>query len=169
MSNNGKKDNNDFEPRLVGFLCRWCSYQGADLAGTSRIEYPPNLTPIRVMCSGRVDPSFVLQAFANGADGVALFGCHPGDCHYKEGNYKALRRYNLLKLMLSQFGIEQERLRLEWVSAAEGERFATKVEEIVEEIRKLGPLKWNGVLESRPAAREVGEEHPMVEKEVVHV
>lgn len=134
--------NNDFEPRLVGFLCRWCSYQGADLAGTSRLEYPPNLVPIRVMCSGRVDSSFVMQAFSKGADGVIIFGCHPGDCHYQEGNYKAIRRYKMLKKLLQQFGIEEERLRLEWVSAAEGERFAKVIEETTNEIRKLGPLGW---------------------------
>ncbi len=145
---------NGFEPKIVGFLCRWCSYQGADLAGTSRIEYPPNLVPIRVMCSGRVDPSFVLQAFAEGADGVAVFGCHPGDCHYQEGNYKALRRYYLLRQMMSQMGIEPERLHLEWVSAAEGVRFAQKVEEIVEEIRRLGPLRTNGVLEKEEQVAE---------------
>lgn len=136
---------NEFEPRIVGFLCRWCSYQGADLAGTSRMEYPPNLIPIRVMCSGRVDPSFVLKAFADGADGVMIFGCHPGDCHYKEGNYKAIRRYQLLKKTLKQLGIEEDRFRLEWVSAAEGERFATFVKDATEKIRPLGPLNWNNV------------------------
>ncbi len=135
----------DFEPRIVGFLCRWCSYQGADLAGTSRIQYPPNLIPIRVMCSGRVDPSFVLKAFSDGADGVMIFGCHPGDCHYKEGNYKTMRRYKLLKKTLNQFGIEEERFRLEWVSAAEGERFAAFVKDVTEKIRPLGPLNWNNM------------------------
>ncbi len=133
---------NDFEPKLVGFLCRWCTYQGADLAGTSRIQYPPNLVPIRVMCSGRVDPVFVLNAFSRGADGVVIFGCHPGDCHYQEGNYKAVRRYNLLVKLIEQLGIEKERLRLEWVSAAEGARYAKVVKEITEEIKQLGPLNW---------------------------
>ncbi|MFQ6083227.1 MAG: hydrogenase iron-sulfur subunit [Candidatus Aminicenantia bacterium] len=134
--------NNEFEPKLVGFLCNWCSYQGADLAGTSRLQYPPNLVPIRVMCSGRVDPSFVLRAFSRGADGVLIFGCHLGDCHYEEGNYKALKRYNLLTRLLEQFGIEKERLRLEWVSAAEGDRFANLVAQITKEIKALGPLNW---------------------------
>ncbi len=133
---------NGFEPKIVGFLCRWCSYQGADLAGTSRMEYPPNLIPIRVMCSGRVDPSFVMKAFAEGADAVMIFGCHPGDCHYKEGNYKAIRRYELLKKTLKQFGIDDGRFRLEWVSAAEGERFASFVREITTELKRVGPLAW---------------------------
>jgi len=134
---------NGFEPKIVGFLCRWCSYQGADLAGTSRMEYPPNLIPVRVMCSGRVDPSFVMKAFAEGADAVMIFGCHPGDCHYKEGNYKAIRRYDLLKKTLEQFGIDDVRFRLEWVSAAEGERFANFVREMTAELKTLGPLAWN--------------------------
>lgn len=131
-----------FEPKLVGFLCRWCSYTGADLAGTSRIEYPPNLTTIRVMCSGRVDPTFVVKALAGGADGVLIAGCHPGDCHYSEGNYKAQRRHALLLDLLTQFGIERERVRLEWVSASEGDRFARVVGELTETVRKLGPLRW---------------------------
>lgn len=139
--------NNDFEPKLVGFLCRWCSYQGADLAGTSRIEYPPNLIPIRVMCSGRIDPSFVMKAYSEGADGVLIFGCHPGDCHYKEGNYKTIRRYYMMKKLLSEFGIEDERFRLEWVSAAEGEKFTEVVKDATEKIKKLGPLNWKEVLE----------------------
>ncbi len=138
-----------FEPRIVGFLCRWCSYAGADLAGTSRIKYPPNVTPIRVMCSGRVDPTFVLKAFREGADGVLIAGCHPGDCHYSEGNYKALRRYYLLQRLLEQLGIEPERLRLEWVSASEGDRFAEVVREMTETVRALGPLNWPEELEEK--------------------
>ena len=133
-----------FEPRIIGFLCRWCSYTGADLAGTSRIHYPPNVTPIRVMCSGRVDPTFVVKALADGADGVLIAGCHPGDCHYQEGNYKAMRRYRLLLKMLDQFGIERQRVRLEWVSASEGDKFAKVVKEMTETLRALGPLKWSG-------------------------
>ncbi len=129
-----------FEPKIVGFLCNWCSYTGADLAGTSRMKYPPNIRSIRVMCSGRVDPTFVLKAFAEGADGVLIAGCHPGDCHYIDGNMKTLRRVPLLKRMLDQLGIEPERLRLEWVSASEGERFKEVVEEMTETVRKLGPL-----------------------------
>ena len=133
-----------FEPRIVGFLCRWCSYTGADLAGTSRIHYPPNVVPIRVMCSGRVDPTFVVKALADGADGVLIAGCHPGDCHYHDGNFKTMRRYPMLLRLLDQFGIEPERVRLEWVSASEGDRFAAVVKELTETIRALGPLHWNG-------------------------
>ena len=133
-----------FEPIIVGFLCNWCSYRAADLAGTSRLQYAPNLRVIRVMCSGRVDPQFVLQAFKEGADGVLISGCHPGDCHYQEGNYNALRRHRLLLKMLEQFGLEKERFRLEWVSAAEGAKFQKICGEFTEEIRNLGPLNWNG-------------------------
>lgn len=129
-----------FEPKIVGFLCNWCSYTGADLAGTARVKYPPNVRVIRVMCSGRVDPTFVLKALEAGADGVLICGCHPGDCHYQEGNYKALRRYLLLKRLIEEFGIEPERVKLEWVSASEGERYAQVVKEFTEEIRKLGPF-----------------------------
>ena len=132
-----------FEPKIVGFLCRWCSYTGADLAGTSRIQYPPNLTPIRVMCSGRVDPTFVVKALADGADGVLIAGCHPGDCHYEEGNYKAMRRYPMLLNLLDQFGIERDRVRLSWISASEGDRFAAEVADLTEKVRQLGPLNWN--------------------------
>jgi F420-non-reducing hydrogenase iron-sulfur subunit len=132
-----------FEPKLVGFLCRWCSYTGADLAGTSRAHYPANLTPLRVMCSGRVDPTFVVHAFAHGADGVLIAGCHPGDCHYQEGNYKTMRRHRLLQTLLDQFGIERDRVRLEWISASEGERFAAVVKDLTEKVRALGPLRWS--------------------------
>jgi len=135
-----------FEPKIIGFLCNWCSYTGADLAGTARIKYAPNLRVVRVMCSGRVDPTFVIKAFAEGADGVLIAGCHPGDCHYQEGNYKALRRYRLLKKILPEYGIEPERLRLEWVAASEGDRFATIVNEFTEQIRSLGPLNFKGFL-----------------------
>ena len=133
-----------FEPKIVGFLCRWCSYTGADLAGTSRIQYPPNVVPIRVMCSGRVDPTFVIKAFADGADGVLIAGCHPGDCHYQEGNYKTMRRYPMLLNLIDQFGIERDRVRLEWVSASEGDLFAAVVKDLTEKVRALGPLNWNG-------------------------
>jgi F420-non-reducing hydrogenase iron-sulfur subunit len=131
-----------FQPKIVGFLCRWCAYTGADLAGTSRIKYPPNVTPIRVNCSGRVDPTFVLKALASGADGVLIAGCHPGDCHYTNGNIKTIRRFKLLQRMLTQFGIEKDRVRLEWVSASEGERYARIVESMTQELRALGPLNW---------------------------
>jgi F420-non-reducing hydrogenase iron-sulfur subunit len=129
----------EFEPKIVGFLCNWCSYAGADLAGVSRIQYPPNLRIIRVMCSGRIDPAFILEAFRSGADGVLLSGCHPGDCHYIAGNYKAQRRGILLKKLLEQLGLEPQRLRIEFVSASEGAKFATVVKEMVEDIKKLGP------------------------------
>ena len=131
---------NGFEPKIIGFLCNWCSYAGADLAGVSRIQYPPNIRIIRVMCSGRIDPVFVLKAFKDGADGVLVAGCHlPSDCHYISGNFKAARRINLLKKILEEFGIEPERVRLEWVSASEGDKFATVVRDMVKEIKELGP------------------------------
>jgi len=130
----------NFEPKIVGFLCNWCAYAGADLAGVSRIQYPPNIRIIRVMCSGRVDPLFILEAFKDGADGVLVAGCHlPSDCHYINGNYKAKARVMLLKKVLEDFGIEPERLRLEWVSASEGDRFASVVRDMVEQLKKLGP------------------------------
>jgi F420-non-reducing hydrogenase iron-sulfur subunit len=132
-----------FEPKLVGFLCRWCTYTGADLAGISRIKYPPNLTPIKVMCSGRVDPTFVVRAFADGADGVLIGGCHPGDCHYDVGNYRTMRRYPMLLKLLEQFGIEPDRVWLRWISASEGNLFAETVREMTARIKELGPLNWS--------------------------
>jgi F420-non-reducing hydrogenase iron-sulfur subunit len=131
-----------FEPVIVGFLCNWCSYRAADLAGTSRMKMPANMRDIRIMCTGRLDPTFVLKALSEGADGVLIMGCHPGQCHYVEGNYKAMRRIALLKRTLRQFGLEDERVRLEWASAAEGPKFAATVAEMTETIRKLGPLNW---------------------------
>jgi F420-non-reducing hydrogenase iron-sulfur subunit len=130
-----------FEPKIIGFLCNWCSYTGADLAGVSRIKSAPNVRVIRTMCSGRVDPAFVLKAFQLGADGVIVMGCHLGDCHYQEWNYKTIRRIPFLKRLVKDFGIDPRRLRLEWVSASEGDRFAAVVNEMTEEIRTLGPLK----------------------------
>ncbi len=130
-----------FEPRIIGFLCNWCSYSGADLAGVSRIPSAPNLRSVRVMCTGRVDPTFVLRAFELGADGVLISGCHPGDCHYAEGNYKAMRRVALLKAVLKANGVDPKRLRIEWVSASEGEKFARVVNEFTAQVRELGPLK----------------------------
>lgn len=124
----------------MAFFCTWCTYTAADLAGVSRMKYAPNIRVIRVMCSGRIDPQFVLDAFAKGADGVLIGGCHPGDCHYIEGNYKTLRRSRLLKRMLTDMGIEEERFRLEWISASEGEKVKRVVNEMVEEVRSLGPL-----------------------------
>jgi F420-non-reducing hydrogenase iron-sulfur subunit len=143
-----------FEPKIVGFLCKWCTYSGADLAGTSRMKYPPNVIPIRVMCSGRVDPTFVLTAFAKGADGVFIGGCHPGDCHYLEGNYKALGRYLILSRTLEQFGIEKERFQLAWVSAAEAKRFVDVITKLTEDVRALGPLKWPELLKAVEAESE---------------
>jgi len=130
----------DFEPNIIGFLCNWCSYAGADLAGTSRMKYPPNLKAIRVMCSGRVDPAFVLEALSRGADGVLIAGCHPGDCHYQSGNYKTNRRMRLLRRLAEELGIEPQRIRFEYISAAEGQKFASVVTEFVAEIKRLGPL-----------------------------
>jgi len=135
-----EKEAATFEPRIVAFFCTWCTYLAADLAGTSRFKYAPNVRVVRVMCSGRVDPQFVLDAFAHGADGVLIGGCHPGDCHYQEGNYKALRRYRLLSRMLQSLGIEEQRFRLEWISASEADHLRSAVNDMVENVRALGPL-----------------------------
>ncbi len=149
-----------FEPRIVGFLCNWCAYSGADLAGVSRLASSPNLRILRVMCSGRVDPSFILRAFQLGADAVLIAGCHPGDCHYQEGNFKALRRVLLLKRILRDFGVDERRLRLEWISASEAEKFARVATEFAEEVRTLGPLKLetSATLESLGTVAEVAQE-----------
>ena len=130
-----------WRPRIVAFFCNWCTYTAADLAGVSRLKYAANIRVIRLMCSGRVDPQFIVDALAEGADGVLIGGCHPGDCHYVEGNYKAMRRYPLLKKLLDDFGIENERVQLEWVSASEGRRFAEVVDRLTEQIRELGPCR----------------------------
>ncbi len=153
-----------FEPKIVGFLCNWCSYTGADLAGTARIKYAPNIRSIRVMCSGRIEPTFIVKALYEGADGVLIAGCHPGDCHYQEGNYKALRRHKLLQKILPEYGIEKERVRLEWVAASEGERFATIVDEFTEQIRKLGPLNIKGSLAKAFIADVIPDEHGQKEE-----
>jgi F420-non-reducing hydrogenase iron-sulfur subunit len=128
-----------FEPNIIGFLCNWCSYAGADLAGTSRMKYPPNIKSIRVMCSGRVDPVFILEALKKGADGVLVAGCHPGDCHYQSGNYKTNRRIKLLKKLLEEMAVDPKRVRFEYVSASEGQKFAMIVTEFVDELKKMGP------------------------------
>jgi len=128
-----------FEPKIVGLFCNWCSYTGADLAGTSRIKYPPNVRIIRVMCSGRVDEKLVLKAFTAGADGVLVCGCHPGDCHYQKGNLNARRRVNSWKPLLGAIGIDQDRLRLEWISASEGPKVAETVKSFTQTIKELGP------------------------------
>lgn len=132
-----------FEPQIMCFLCKWCTSSAADLAGTSRIQHVANTINMRVMCSSRVDPQHILYAFKEGADGVFIGGCHPGDCHYVEGNYKTLRRVALFKKMLGDLGIEPERLRLEWISAAEGRRYAKTMDEFTEQIRAMGPLDLN--------------------------
>jgi F420-non-reducing hydrogenase iron-sulfur subunit len=132
-----------YEPVFVGFLCNWCSYRAADLAGTSRLQYAPNMRVIRVMCSGRVDPQFILKALKEGADGVLIAGCHPGECHYVEGNIKAQRRFILLKHLLRQLGVEEERVQLVWASASEGIILAEAVDRMTEQLRALGPLRWN--------------------------
>jgi F420-non-reducing hydrogenase iron-sulfur subunit len=133
-----------WQPRIAAFFCNWCTYTAADLAGVSRLKYAPNIRVIRLMCSGRVDPQFILEAFARGADGVLIGGCHPGDCHYVEGNYKALRRFEMLRRLLRDLGIEPARLRLEWISASEGEKVRTVANEMVTQVRALGPLNLPG-------------------------
>ncbi len=140
MSEETRPKGDNWQPRIVAFFCNWCTYTAADLAGVSRYTYKPNARVIRIMCSGRLDPQFVVKAFREGADAVLIGGCHPGDCHYQEGNYKALRRFILLKKLLAQFGIEDERLRLEWISASEGDKVQKVMNEMVEQVRKLGPL-----------------------------
>ncbi len=132
-----------FEPKIVGFLCNWCSYRAADLAGTARINYAPNVRIIRVMCSGRVDPMFVFKALSMGADGVLIAGCHPGECHYIEQNYKAMRRFHMLQQTLKQMGLEENRVQLVWASAAEGQQLAEAIDKMVADVKELGPLSWS--------------------------
>ncbi len=133
-----------FEPKILGFLCNWCSYAGADMAGTSRMQYPPNVRVIRVMCTARIDPTFILKAFSVGADGVLIGGCHLGDCHYVSGNYKAQRRVKLVHEILEELGLEKDRLKLKWISASEGERFANTIKEFTNTVRKIGPSPLRG-------------------------
>lgn len=139
-----KPNDNGFEPKIVAFLCRWCSYAGADLAGVSRMTYPDNIIPMRVNCSGRVDAGMVMAAFERGADGVLIGGCHPGDCHYVNGNYKTRRRVILLKRALAEVGIKPQRLHLEWISASEGVKFQRTVTEFTGLIKELGPSPMSG-------------------------
>lgn len=146
-----------WEPRIVAFFCNWCTYTAADLAGVSRLKYAPNVRVIRLMCSGRVDPQFILEALARGADGVLIGGCHPGDCHYAEGNYKTLRRMRMLRRMLAALGIEPERVRLEWIAASEGDKLRQVVNDMVARIRALGPLN----LPTRFAEWDRELEHPL--------
>lgn len=139
MQPDGSTPAETWTPRIIGFACNWCAYAGADLAGTSRIKYPANIRIIRLMCTGRMDPTFILKAFLGGVDGVLVGGCHPGDCHYQSGNYKAQRRIIMTKELLKPLGIEPERLRIEWISASEGALFAEVVKDFTEQIRALGP------------------------------
>jgi len=174
----------EFEPKIIGFLCNWCSYAGADLAGVSRIQYPPNMRVVRVMCSGRIDPIIPLEVFSKGADGVLILGCHPGDCHYSEGNLYEERKIKMVKKLLALTGLEPERLKLEWVSASEGQRFARLVSEFTEQIKNLGPSPLSGktpnqtILEDLTAAKNaasdfrlrvlVGRERELTEKNNVY-
>jgi F420-non-reducing hydrogenase iron-sulfur subunit len=141
----------DFRPKIVAFVCNWCSYVGADSAGGQKLSYSPDVKLVRVMCSGRVDPQIVLQAFREGADGVLVLGCHPGDCHYRTGNIKTLRRFRILQKMLGQFGVEPARLRLDWVAAGEAERFQKVANEMAETVKSLGPLVLAGRVEREVA------------------
>ncbi len=132
----------EFEPKIIAFCCNWCSYTGADLAGVSRLQYPPNVRVIRVMCSGMVHPNLVIEALTKGADGVIMCGCHPGDCHYLDGNLRAEKRADAITLMLEDFGLEEQRFRLEWVSASEGPKFAQVMQEMADAIKELGPSPY---------------------------
>lgn len=160
----------NYEPKIVAFFCNWCTYTAADLAGVSRLKYAPNVKVIRIMCSGRVDPQFILQAFASGADGVLIGGCHPGDCHYSEGNYKMLRRFRLLKRMLHTLGIDDERFRLEWISASEGEKVKTVINDMVEKLKLLGPLSIpNQIKVLNEELKDIHEESFISKEELSHV
>jgi F420-non-reducing hydrogenase iron-sulfur subunit len=154
----------EWQPKIIAFFCNWCTYTAADLAGVSRMRHAPNIRIVRLMCSGRLDPQFVLDAFAKGADGVLIGGCHPGDCHYVEGNYKALRRFRLLARMLEDMGVERDRFRLEWISAAEGEKVKSVVNDMVRKVQALGPLRIPGRLKDFDS--ELGDIE--IEKEVHH-
>ncbi len=145
---NNTQESGEFKPRIAAFFCNWCTYTASDLAGVSRLKYPASIRVIRIMCSGRLDPQFVVEAYAEGADAVLIGGCHPGDCHYATGNYKCLRRYHILQKYLQQMGIEAERLRLEWISASEGKKLAEVVNEMTDTIKKLGPSKIKHVIET---------------------
>ena len=174
----------EFEPKIIGFLCNWCSYAGADLAGVSRLQYPPNIRVVRIMCSGRIDPVIPLEVFERGADGILVLGCHPGDCHYSEGNLYEERKIKMLKKLLALTGLGSDRLKLEWVSASEGQRFAQLVTEFTEQIKKLGPSPLSGkkptqkILENIQAAKNaasdfklrvlVGRERELTEKNNVY-
>jgi F420-non-reducing hydrogenase iron-sulfur subunit len=138
---------NNFEPKIVAFVCNWCSYAGADKAGGQRLDYPSSIKLVRVMCSGRMEPQFVMDAFRKGADGVMVLGCHPGDCHYRNGNIKALKRFKIFENMLEQFGIDKKRFYFDWVSAGESEKFQKVTTEMQNRILELGPLELKGFVE----------------------
>jgi F420-non-reducing hydrogenase iron-sulfur subunit len=159
--------NDEYEPIIVGFLCNWCSYRAADLAGTARLHYAPNMRPIRVMCSGRVEPEMVFKALAEGADGVLITGCHPGECHYIEGNIKTLRRFLMLQQLLQQFGIEAERVQLLWASASEGPQLAKAVDQMTVKLKALGPLRWRKTVLKGGNHREAQETEAAVEVSAV--
>lgn len=169
--------NINWQPRIVAFFCNWCTYTAADLAGVSRLKYAPNVRVIRLMCSGRVDPQFILDALSRGADGVLIGGCHLGDCHYVEGNYKTMRRFQMLKRLLADMGIEDARVRMEWISASEGERVKTVINGMVEQLRALGPLDlpgrfadWDREITALAAEVQASEQEiKHVEAEVAHV
>jgi F420-non-reducing hydrogenase iron-sulfur subunit len=148
MTKETEKKTDEWEPKIIGFLCNWCTYAGADLAGSSRLKYPANLRVVRVPCSGRVDPQMVLKAFERGFDGVLVSGCHPGDCHYAKGNYYARRRLMLLQRFLEYMGVDAERFHFDWISAAEGQKFAEVVAEFTEKVRRIGPFKGVGEKDS---------------------
>lgn len=148
-------DADQFEPNIVAFFCNWCTYIAADTAGVGRKKYPPNIRIVRLICSGRLDPQFVFGALASGSDGVLIGGCHPGQCHYSTGNYNALRRFKLIRKMLEDFGIEKERVRLEWISASEADKLQKVIQEFTDEIKALGSLDWPGKLSSYSAELEV--------------
>lgn len=147
----------NWQPRIIGFLCFWCSYAGADGAGTARLHYPPNVDIVKLMCSGRIDPQLITSAFAHGADGVLVSGCHIGDCHYLAGNHKTMVRMPLLKTVLREMGIEPERFRHEWVSASEGAKFAQIIREMTSQVQRLGPLNWPQLAQSRGVGRGLGQ------------
>jgi coenzyme F420-reducing hydrogenase delta subunit len=131
----------EYEPKILAFLCNWCSYAGADLAGVSRFQYPPNVRIVRVMCSGRISPRFILKSFQEGADGVLIAGCHPGDCHYSKGNYYTRRRHTILGTLLSHIGIDPKRFQVRWISASEGGKFAEVIKDMTEKVKALGPQR----------------------------
>lgn len=145
-------DKSTFNPKIIAFVCNWCSYAGADTAGGQKLAYPANVMLIRVMCSGRVDPQHVMKAFREGADGILVLGCHPGDCHYRSGNLKAYKRFRIFTTMLGQFGIEPQRFLLDWVAAGEGKRFAELTTKMTDQVQALGPLILCGRVENEAMA-----------------